>query len=173
MTHEREKKDAVLQYYDPAKWQRILERLTELFLTGQVFSLNAGFMSECCGKQSSYIIQERPRRVVQTCCHAQRRVESLVVKCLEICAVSGQQYPSILTFEVEGCINAAPARQHRLLVSLRDDPEEDTDPDEDTKDSQDSCILQYAPDSLITWLEGSGDATATAPATAPPTPIHY
>jgi len=169
MTHEREEKEketkpepAVLQYYDPAKWQRILERLTELFLTGQVFSLDAGFMSECCGKQSSYILQERPRRVVQTCCHAQRRVESLVVKCLEICAVSGQQYPSILTLEVEGCINAAPARQHRLLVLLRDASEEDSEEDSDST-TQDSCILQYAPDSLITWLEGAGDATATPP----------
>jgi len=148
-THEREEDPA-----EPIQWQRILERLSTLFLTGHVFSLNVGFLSECCGKQSMFILQERPRRVVQTCC---RRVESLVVECLEICSVSGQRYPSILTLEVEGCISAAPDRQHRLLVSLRDAGEKEQENPEADPDTTNNRILHYAPDSLISWLEGAGD----------------
>jgi len=141
----------IVQYYDPAKWQRIMERLSTLFLTGQVFTLNAGFLSECCKKQSSFILQDRPQRVIKTCCH-NRRVESLVVPCLEICAVSGQRYPSILTLEVEGCINAAPSRLYQMLISLRDASE----------DEDDNQILHYAPDSLISWLEGGGGGNNSA-----------
>ena len=136
-------REPIQQYYDPAKWQRIFERLSTLWLTQTEFAIHAGRITECCDRQATYLLTGRPQRVIHPCCH-NRQVESISVPCVEICCVSHERYPSTLILQVEGCINAAPARQHRMLLTVQDQ----------LVDDDSDLLYYYAPDSFVTWLEG-------------------